>query len=142
MIKLINSEYDKESGISYVTIQTELGNFSETALLHPEDADFSSSFLGCEIAEYRATINYFKKLLYRLNIEIKTLENLRIDFIRTYKEEYHECMLLEKRLKQKNKLKQEIKENIKSLKELIDNKINNRLIIAKRMQEKKEEKSE
>lgn len=142
MIKLIDSEYDKENGVSYVTIQTELGNFSGAAFLHPEDEDFPSSFLGCEIAEYRATIDYFEKLLYRLNIEIKTLESLRIDFIRTYKEEYHECMLLEKRLKQKNKLKQEIKENIKSLKELIDNKINNRLIIAKRMQEKKEEKSE
>ena len=140
MIKLAQADF--EDGFSCVSIDTDCGKFSGVANVHPEDINIQSSFIGCEIAEYRATIAYFKEKLKRLNIEIKTLENLRNDFIKTYKEQYHECVLLEKRLKQKQELKKEYKKNIQSLKDIIKNKVENRIIIVNKIKEKsnKEEK--
>lgn len=134
MIKILKAEY--KDGFSKVALSTDCGIFYGTAILHEEDKDIASSFLGCEIAEYRATIAYFKEKLKRINIEILTLENLRQDFIKRYRENYHECELLEKRLKEKQILKKEYKDNIKSLNKLIRNKIENRIIILNKMKEK------
>lgn len=134
MIKILRAEY--ENGFSKVALSTDCGIFYGTAFLHKEDKDIASSFLGCEIAEYRATIAYFKEKLKRINIEILTLENLRQDFIKRYCENYHECELLEKRLKEKQTLKKEYKDNIKSLNKLIKNKIENRIIILNKIKEK------
>lgn len=137
MNKLISSNFDSQSGISYVKIATDYGNFEGYSYVNPEDKDIVSSFLGCEIAEYRATIKYFQKHISKLNIEINTLEELKQSFIKRYKEDYHECELLEKKLKEKQLLKKEYKENIKSLKNLIENKVQNRVIIIDKIKEKK-----
>ncbi len=134
MIKILKAEY--KDGFSNVTLNTDCGIFYGTALLHEEDKNIASSFLGCEIAEYRATILYFKEKIKRINIEILTLENLRQDFIRKYRENYHECELLEKRLKEKKNLKEEYKNNIKSLNKLIKNKVENRITIINKIKEK------
>lgn len=134
MIKILKAEY--KEGLSQVILNTDCGTFYGTALLHEEDKDIASSFLGCEIAEYRATIAYFTEKLKRINIEILTLESLRQDFIKRYRENYHECELLEKRLKEKQILKKEYKGNIKSLSELIKNKIENRITILNKIKEK------
>lgn len=134
MIKILKAEY--KDGFSKVVLGTDCGTFYGTALLHEEDKDIASSFLGCEIAEYRATIAYFKEKLKKINIEILTLESLKQDFIRRYREDYHECELLEKRLKEKQILKKEYKDNIKSLSRLIKNKIENRITILNKMKEK------
>ena len=77
MFKLVKSNYDKEDGISFVEIQTDYGNFCDYSFLNPEDEDVASSFLGCELAEYRATIQYFEKCLVRVNIQINCLEDLK-----------------------------------------------------------------
>ena len=108
MIKLAQADF--EDGFSCVSIDTDCGKFSGVANVHPEDADIQSSFIGCEIAEYRATIAYFKEKL--------------------------------KRLKQKQELKKEYKKNIQSLKDIIKNKVENRIIIVNKIKEKsnKEEK--
>ena len=135
MIKLAQADF--EDGFSCVSIDTDCGKFSGVANVHPEDADIQSSFIGCEIAEYRGIISYFKEKLKRLNIEINTLENLRNDFIKTYKEQYHECTLLEKRLKQKQELKKEYKKNIQSLTDIIKNKVKNKIIINNKKKKKK-----
>lgn len=142
MIKLLDSGYDKEEGVSYVTIETEIGNFDGYAFLHPEDEMIESSFLGCEIAEYRATIEYFKKKLRTLNIEIKTLENLRKDFKNTYKEDYHDCEILERRMEQKLIQKKEYEMIIYSLKKSIDLKVDNRIEVLKKFDKKKENKEQ
>lgn len=136
MNKLIMSNFDSQSGISYVKIATDCGNFEGHAFVNPEDKEIASNFLGCEIAEYRATIKYFITKLTKINIEINTLEDLRQGFIKRYREDYHECELLEKKLKEKQLLKKEYKENIKSLRELIENKIQNRIIIINKMKER------
>lgn len=138
MIKILKAEY--KDGFSNVALSTDCGVFYGTALLHEEDKNIASSFLGCEIAEYRATIAYFKEKVKRINIEILTLENLRQDFIKKYRENYHECELLEKRLKEKKVLKREYKDSIKSLNKLIKNKVENRITIINKIKEKKSNK--
>ena len=114
MFKLVKSNYDKEDGVSFVEIQTDYGNFCDYSFLSPDDKDVASSFLGCELAEYRATIQYFEKCLVRVNIQINCLEDY----------------------------KKEITSNIKSLKEVINNKLENRLVIIDHMKKLKEKKTE
>lgn len=135
MFKLVKSNYNKEDGISFVEIQTDYGNFCDYSFLNPEDEDVASSFLGCELAEYRAIIQYFEKCLVRVNIQINCLEDLKNRL-------GHEEPVLEKRLKQYKDYKKEITNNIKSLKEVINNKLENRLVIIDHMKKIKEKKTE
>lgn len=135
MFKLVKSDYNKEDGISFVEIQTDYGNFYAYSFLSPEDTEVASSFLGCELAEYRATIRYFEKCLTRVNIQINCLEDLKFRF-------NQEEPVLEKRLKQYKDYKKEITGNIKSLKEVINNKLENRLVIIDHMKKLKEKKTE
>ena len=67
MIKLLDANYDSEDGTSYAKIMTDCGIFEDWAFLHPDDKEIASKFLGCEIAEYRATLLYFHKKLSLLN---------------------------------------------------------------------------
>ena len=135
MFKLVKSNYDKEDGVSFVEIQTDYGNFCDYSFLSPEDTEVASSFLGCELAEYRATIQYFEKCLTRVNIQINCLEDLKLRF-------NQEEPVLEKRLKQYKDYKKEIIDNIASLKEVINNKLENRLVIIDHMKKLKEKKTE
>lgn len=135
MFKLVKSDYNKEDGISFVEIQTDYGNFCAYSFLSPEDTEVASSFLGCELAEYRATIQYFEKCLTRVNIQINCLEDLKLRF-------NQEEPVLEKRLKQYKDYKKEIVDNIASLKEVINNKLENRLVIIDHMKKLKEKKTE
>ena len=135
MFKLVKSDYNKEDGISLVEIQTDYGNFCAYSFLSPEDTEVASSFLGCELAEYRATIQYFEKCLTRVNIQINCLEDLKLRF-------NQEEPVLEKRLKQYKDYKKETIDNIKSLKEVIKNKLENRLVIIDHMKKLKEKKTE
>jgi hypothetical protein len=59
-VHLINSDYNEETGVSKVLIDTDLGSFYGFAKLHPEDSDYASKFTGCRYAEIRATIKYLK----------------------------------------------------------------------------------
>lgn len=81
MIKLIQANFNKEDGVSYVKISTDYGNFEGLAFLHPDDAELASTYLGCDIAEHRALISYFKhrktivnrelQVLYKVNKQLK-----------------------------------------------------------------------
>ena len=56
----IDSNFDKKTGISTVTIE-HLGKlFNGTARLHPDDKDKASNYSGCKYAEIRATIKALK----------------------------------------------------------------------------------
>lgn len=136
MIKLISSNYDEESGISNIIIATEIGNFYGYAFLHPDDKNVASSFLGCEIAEYRATIEYFREKLKRINISLNTLYELQ------YALNDFTPLVINKRITQKEQYKKELQENIKSLQEVINNKVENRLLIIKKLEEIKEKKED
>lgn len=60
-MKFISSDYDKETGISTVTIEYKKEKFTGTAKLHPEDKDSVSEVYGGTIAETRAIIKALKK---------------------------------------------------------------------------------
>ncbi len=54
------SKFNTKTGKSYVTIQTDLGEFTGFSKLHEEDKDIQSRFFGCEVAEMRAIVKYLK----------------------------------------------------------------------------------
>lgn len=73
-MSLIEAKYNQETGVSIVTINTDLGKFTGSAKLHEEDKDIESSFAGYHYAEMRAIIKYFKKHIEILKYQIKGIE--------------------------------------------------------------------
>lgn len=76
-IKMIKSNFDEITGISEVTIATDIGEFSGTSKLHDEDRNISSSFAGCQYAEIRAIIKYMKRKMHDLDMQIKGLTDFQ-----------------------------------------------------------------
>lgn len=74
-IKLIESYYNKETGISYAKINTDYGEFEGYATLHEEDKEIESRFAGCQYAETRAVLKYMKNRIKILAYQIKALKN-------------------------------------------------------------------
>lgn len=143
MIKLLDANYDAD-GISTTKIGTELGNFIGKAYLHPDDEEIASKFLGCEIAEYRATLLYFHKKLSLLNNKLLALYDLKRDYnhIGLTDEDRGYKKLIE-RIAQMELQKTDYKTDIKSLKKAIDARIDsyeeNLLKIRKEKEEKDSE---
>ena len=75
-IKIIDSDFNTETGISTTKILTDLGSFTGIAKLHPDDQDKASRFAGCRYAEIRATIKYMKMKKKLFKEEIKLLNRL------------------------------------------------------------------
>lgn len=84
-IKLLFSNYDKETKISTVLINTDLGIFKGQVILKEEDYDIESKFAGCEYAEMKAIIKYLKEKRKNINIEIKNTNNI-LNMLKNYKE--------------------------------------------------------
>ena len=76
-IKMIKSNFDEITGISEVTIATDIGEFSGTSKLHDEDRNISSSFAGCQYAEMRAVIKYMKRKIHDLDMPINGLTDFQ-----------------------------------------------------------------
>ena len=76
-IKMIKSNFDEITGISEVTIATDIVEFSGTSKLHDEDRNISSSFAGCQYAEMRAVIKYMKRKMHDLDMQIKGLTDFQ-----------------------------------------------------------------
>ena len=53
---VINSRYDENTHMAFVTISTDCGLFAGTATCHKRDYEWESKIFGCEIAEIRADI--------------------------------------------------------------------------------------
>lgn len=117
MIKLLFSDYDRKRGVSYVKILTDKGIFEDYAYLSEEDKDIESSFAGCQMAEYRCIIQYYKKTLSQINLKLQTYYDLQKDFY--FNPKANE--ILKKKIKQKEIEKKLLKRNIKSLKDSIKN---------------------
>lgn len=117
MIKLLFSDYDRKRGVSYVKILTDKGIFEDYAYLSEEDKDIESSFAGCQMAEYRCIIQYYKKTLSQINLKLQTYYDLQKDFY--FNPKANE--VLKKKIKQKEIEKKLLKRNIKSLKDSIKN---------------------
>ena len=74
--KIIDSNSDKNSGVSRITIQNKYGNFKGSAFCHPDDMDNFSMFAGERYAEVRAAANFAKTRLKQEKIKLKTIQNL------------------------------------------------------------------
>lgn len=74
-IKLIDSWYNEEDGISYAKINTDYGEFEGYATLYEEDKEIASRFAGCQYAETRAVLKYMKHRIKILAYQIKALIN-------------------------------------------------------------------
>lgn len=75
--KIVESYRDKDTNLSITIIKIKDKYYKGTAKLHPNDVDYDSSFIGCEIAEYRAYIKYLKEEKQNVKRELETLIQLR-----------------------------------------------------------------
>ena len=73
MYKVIQSSYEEDTGLSYVTIETKYGKFQGYARRHPEEPT-PSNFIGCHIAEMRALLASMK---YEYKLERNALKTLK-----------------------------------------------------------------
>lgn len=74
-IRLKDSWYNEEDGISFASIYTDYGEFEGWAGLHEEDFDIASRYAGCQYAEQRAVLKYMKFRIRILAYQIKALIN-------------------------------------------------------------------
>lgn len=149
MLKLIKSNYDEESGISYVELNTDLGKFYGYAFLNKEeDADIASAYFGCELAEMDATLQYYNHKRFLLAQGLEALYRFRVDLKRNpqYNSESFEFELLEKRIKQKENQKHLYDVMIKNLKKAIkirpEQRIENIKLINQVLEKNKEKRQD
>lgn len=149
MIKLTESHFDEESGISCVTLDTDLGKFYGYAFLNKEeDAEIASAYFGCELAEMDATLQYYDYKRFLLAQGLEALYRFRVDLKRNsqYNSESFEAQLLEKRISQKENQKRLYDVMIKNLKNAIkarpEQRIKNIEAINKTLTEIKEKRQE
>lgn len=147
MIKLIESHFDEESGISCVTLDTDLGKFYGYAFLNKEeDAEIASAYFGCELAEMEATLQYYDKKRYLLAQGLEALYSFRVDLKRNpqYNSESFEVQLLDRRINQKENQKRIYDVMIKNLKNAIktrpEQRIENIKLVNQILEKNKENK--
>jgi len=75
-MKTIASEYSEETGLSSVTIATDIGLITGYASLHPEDAEIASRYAGCRYAEMRAGIKYMKSKAKIAKYQLEPLKRI------------------------------------------------------------------
>lgn len=147
MIKLIEAHFDEESGISCVTLDTDLGKFYGYAFLNKEeDAEIASAYFGCELAEMEATLQYYDKKRYLLAQGLEALYSFRVDLKRNpqYNSESFEAQLLDRRINQKENQKRIYDVMIKNLKNAIktrpEQRIENIKLVNQILEKNKENK--
>lgn len=147
MIKLTESHFDEESGISCVTLDTDLGKFYGYAFLNKEeDAEIASAYFGCELAEMEATLQYYDKKRYLLAQGLEALYSFRVDLKRNpqYNSESFEAQLLDRRINQKENQKRIYDVMIKNLKNAIktrpEQRIENIKLVNQILEKNKENK--
>lgn len=92
--KLIEANYNAETGVSIVVIGCSLGQFVGTAKVHPEeDEDFKSRFFGCELAERRAYIKALKALRREYKNKVAALNEVNsiVKSLKGYNHYTNEC---------------------------------------------------
>lgn len=138
-IKLLQSNFDEETGISSVTIGTDYGQFNATSKLHNEDLNISSSYAGCEYAEMRAIIKYMKKRIEVINNQIKGLENYQkqLSDRADYNPKSSENIVLRKQLEILNNEKKDWHRKKDSLTNSLIMKMNSRRVIVDAIANKK-----
>lgn len=137
-MKTIASNYNETTGISKVTVATDLGEITGYASLHPDDKDIASNFAGCRYAEMRAGIKYMKEKVRISKYQLEPLKRIYNDLSQKkyYNKNNNGAKMLEKEI---YKLEDDIetyKTNIKTLTERLQTAIDSRDNIVKDMMKK------
>lgn len=77
--ELIFAEYDPGTGISTVRIKTNRGIFEGKASVHP-DEESPSRLVGCQYAEMRAYVKYFRYLIKLNKFAISKMKEMLKEF--------------------------------------------------------------
>lgn len=72
-VKLTETYFNKEDGLSIVTISTPLGHFSGHAICNKDDGDEFNEFIGGSFAEARAWVKFYKQAMFLYRGLIKEL---------------------------------------------------------------------
>lgn len=141
-INTIASDYNEDTGISYVKIATDIGEFEGTAKLHPEDAEIASHFAGCRYAEMRAGIKYMKAKARIAKYTLNYLNNLykNLKQMNSFNENYKGAKLLEKEIYLLEDEVETFKINAKTLQERLDNAIDTRPDMIKNLHNRNQDK--
>ena len=134
-MKTIASEYDETTGISKVTVATDLGEITGYASLHPDDREIASNFAGCRYAEMRAGIEYMKKKIRIAKYQLEPLKKIYNSLIikKNCNMNSKGIKLLEKEIYTLEDDIETYKTNIKTLTERLQKAINSRDNIVKDM---------
>ena len=125
---LLDSAYNKETGVSFVKVRNKYGEFGATARLHPEDKDFESTFFGCQLAEAKCTIKTYQTRVNKINEHIKALENFEktLKNLKDYNPHSIECCKLRKQIYLLKKEKCNLLQSIQNIKQNMVNSEQNR----------------
>lgn len=58
--KILESSYDKDTGVSTVTIESKWGTFTRSVVAQDEDKDIANRWDGCRFAHYLCTADMLK----------------------------------------------------------------------------------
>lgn len=143
-IKLIDSWYNEEDGISYAKIRTDYGEFEGYSELHEEDADIASRYAGCQYAETRAVLKYMKKRIQILAYQIQALINCQkqIEGRATCSKDSAESRTLRKQIYILQSEKKDWQSRLDSLSTKLLDMMNNRGNIIEHIKADKEEKGD
>lgn len=117
-MKIIYSLFDKKTGKSIVKLADKRGVYQGEAKLHPNDKNYISYYTGCDIAEDRAWINFFKKEKRRIQAMLDATKRLKKDILLNC--ENIDKQILKRINLQLRDLTKEKEENIKFEKKLND----------------------
>ena len=139
-MKTITSDYNEETGISKVTVATDIGNITAYASLHPDDAEIASHFAGCRYAEMRAGIKYMKAKIKIAKYQLEPLKRIYTSLTNNkhYKSNNKDIRMLEKEIYILEDDIETYKMNIKTLTDRLQNAINTRPQLVKNMIKKKQ----
>lgn len=117
MFKMKMSNYDKESGVSIVSLATDLGEFTGVSRLHEDDRENASSFFGCEIAELRALIAYSKRRKMIVAQQYKAIKDMykNLEQMKAFNKESVEARKIRRKLYELSEEWNQWKDNINSL---------------------------
>lgn len=112
--KIIYSNYDNNTGVSTITIQTPKGRFTGISLLHDEDKDYASEITGCSYAEIKAHMKMVAADIKELKSNLSAFEKFynNISTSNSFDEKSYIARKLRKeifRLKEKINLYEQLK---------------------------------
>ena len=141
-IKTIMSDYNQDTGLSKVTIATDLGQFTGYAKLHPEDKEIASNYAGCRYAEMRATIKYMKAKRRIAEYKLEPLNRIYNDLksSKNFNENNKGVKILQKQIYLLEDEKESFKNNVRSLESALSLAIEERPKIIEQMKKRKESK--